>query len=158
MDVPSSEAAADAAGRRPVFRPGIRFSRLDLAILVFGSMIAGRVGIEAPWFGIAIGFVVLHFFLFCNVARIARESELVWAAVFVGLAVLNSIVGWPAWPVVLAVSFALAVVLIGGEMRRPSYHGVGWRWINPELPRWWETQAGAERQRPSTLVVPPSNR
>ncbi|MBF0327809.1 MAG: ADP-ribosylglycohydrolase family protein [Nitrospirae bacterium] len=23
-------------------------------------------------------------------------------------------------------------------MRKASYHGIGWRWINPNLPAWWE--------------------
>jgi hypothetical protein len=23
-------------------------------------------------------------------------------------------------------------------LKKPSYHGVGWRCINPELPAWWE--------------------
>jgi hypothetical protein len=25
-------------------------------------------------------------------------------------------------------------------MWKPSYHGVGWQWINPGLPTWWESR------------------
>jgi hypothetical protein len=26
------------------------------------------------------------------------------------------------------------------EMRKPSYHGVGWQRINPGLPAWWDAR------------------
>ena len=38
----------------------------------------------------------------------------------------------------------LAVVLIAREMKRPSYHGVGWRNINPDLPKWWKSRVNGK--------------
>ncbi len=64
------------------FRPGFRLSLLNIAILLVGGIGAlGAFTTEAAiWF--AIAFVVGHFFLFCNVIRMARPSELIWATVF----------------------------------------------------------------------------
>jgi hypothetical protein len=31
-------------------------------------------------------------------------------------------------------------IVVVVEMRKPSYHGVGWKWINPGLPAWWESR------------------
>jgi F0F1-type ATP synthase membrane subunit a len=123
------------------FRPGIRLSVIDVIILFVGCICAADIGAVAPWFGVAIAFVILHFFLFCNIVRMARRPELAWAVVFVALAALNTLTGSSAWPVVLTVSFVFTVILIGFEIRKPSYHGVFWRRLNPKLPQWWEAQA-----------------
>jgi hypothetical protein len=31
-------------------------------------------------------------------------------------------------------------VLVIFEMRKPSYHGVFWRRVNPNLRQWWEAR------------------
>ena len=86
---------------------------------------------------LVIGVPVAHFFLFCNVFRISRPLELLWAGVFLILA--GSTVVWnaPGWPATVIVSACVAVAVVVAEMRKPSYHGVGWRRINPRLPEWW---------------------
>jgi len=38
------------------------------------------------------------------------------------------------------VIFGSTIICVAVEMRKPSYHGVGWKWINPKLPEWWKTQ------------------
>jgi hypothetical protein len=68
------------------FKPGFRVSAIDVAVLIVGACATAYVATYAPWIGIAIGFVVAHFFLFCNVVRMARRLELTWAAIFVALA------------------------------------------------------------------------
>jgi hypothetical protein len=128
----------------PVFSPGFRFSRLDAIVLFVGLSIAANVAAVHRWPGIGIGFVVAHFFIFCNAVRMERPAELTWAAIFVLLAASTILTGAPTWPVMLAVSFAVAVVLIALETRKPSYHGVFWRHINPGLPQWWHEQLKGE--------------
>jgi hypothetical protein len=123
------------------FGPGFRFSKLDAIILLVGLYISADTAAVYPWLGIAIGFVIAHFFLFCNLVRMARPFELAWSALFVLLASSTIVVGSPPWPVTLAISFAVTVVLVGLEMRKPSYHGVFWRQINPGLPQWWQEHA-----------------
>lgn len=118
----------------PVFDPGFRLSLFDVVVLVFGALAAFATG----WIGLVIIFVVLHMFLFCNVCRIARSRELLWAAVFVLLAGYTILHNTPGWAATFVISTVMSGVLVFIEMRKPSYHGIGWRWINPRLPTWWK--------------------
>ncbi len=92
------------------------------------------------WWGFAPAFALAHFFFFCNVVRIARPLELLWAGVFVVLAGATVAFETPGWLVTALVSLLVTVVVVAVEVRKPSYHGVGWQWINPELPAWWEAR------------------
>ena len=87
-----------------------------------------------------IAFVVGHFFLFCNVFRIRRAPELIWAGVFTTLATATVVVGTTDWTATFAVSALLTVVLVAIEMRHPSYHGLFWRQVNPHLPEFWRSR------------------
>lgn len=125
------------------FQPGFRLSALDVCILIVGSVASAYAVTVDPWFGIAIAFVVLHFFLFCNVLRMSRPLELIWAGIFVGLAVAT--ISWKllSWPVAFAIASVVTLIVAVIETRRPSYHGVGWRKLNPRLPEWWESRNAA---------------
>lgn len=124
------------------FAPGFRLSALDVIILVVGVVTAFALVMVVWWGGFVVGFVVAHFFLFCNVVRMARLLELAWAGVFVALAAATVALDAPGWPVTATVSLVATVVVVVVQMRKPSYHGLGWRWINPGLPAWWETRKG----------------
>jgi len=114
-------------------RWGFRFFRTDAWVL------AGLAGVTA-WFSRALPELVWlpplvggHFFLFCNVVRLCRRLELLWAAVF-----LLNVAGWAArgdlrlLPVLLG-QLAVTVVLIAWEIRQPRYHGVWADRLNPRL-------------------------
>jgi hypothetical protein len=103
--------------------------------------VAGDTAAVFAWPGIAIGFVIAHFFIFCNLVRMDRSSELVWACLFVILAASITLAGRPQWPLTLAIAFVVTACLVFLEIRKPSYHGVFWQRINPNLPQWWETHA-----------------
>ena len=124
------------------FQPGFRLSSLDVVVLLVGGVASACAAFVNMWFGIAIAFVVSHFFLFCNVLRMSRPLELVWATVFCGLAIAAITFRLLPWPVVLAVSAVVTVIVAIIEARRPSYHGVGWRQLNPRLREWWQSAAG----------------
>jgi len=112
---------------------GFRVSLLDVVVLI--------AAIPATWLAWShlgamagiIPLVVGHFFLFCNVFRIHRTKELMWAGVCVG-----NVFAWAAfadcwWPGILAVQLPLTGVMIVWETRGPWYHGVcACRW-NPRL-------------------------
>ena len=66
-----------------------------------------------------IAFVVGHFFLFCNVFRIERKPELIWAAVFTVLTASTVLTQMPGWIVTFTSSFLVAVVLIYRETKKP---------------------------------------
>jgi hypothetical protein len=124
----------------PEFSPGVRFSAFDALLLAAGAFGAWFVGSQTWWLGFVIAFVVGHFFLFCDVFRISRGLELIWAAVFLTLTGLTLASGQPTWTTTAVLSLASTAILIGIELRKPSYHGIGWSRINPGLPRWWESQ------------------
>lgn len=122
------------------FKPGFRLSAIDVLILVVGAAASAYVMSFDVWLGVAIAFVVLHFFLFCNIVRMSRPLELLWAAGFIAAATAVMTFSPSAWPIALAVSLVVTIVAVVVEARRPSYHGVGWQRVNPGLPEWWKSQ------------------
>ena len=128
--------------KQAAFAPGFRLSKVDVFVLVGGTMGASVLSMYGWWWGFILAFVLAHFFLFCNIARIARPLELIWAGVFISLAGTTIAFEMPGWLVTVPVSLFVTVVVVVVEMRKPSYHGVGWQWINPGLPEWWKARVG----------------
>ncbi|MGY8641870.1 MAG: hypothetical protein ACKVJU_12350 [Verrucomicrobiales bacterium] len=133
------------------FRPGFRFSILDAVILLAGSLYATQLIIKGIYFpGIMVANIVGHFFLFCNVFRICRRSELIWAAAIVLLSIASTFINVTtsrtiAIPsAVVVISVLLAAYFIAFETRKPSYHGIFWKKWNPDLKSWWEEQSKAQ--------------
>lgn len=112
---------------------GFRFSVLDAVVLLLAVpatwLLWPRIGSMAGVIPLAIG----HFFLFCNVFRIHRTKELIWAAICVAnvstWAALDTI--W--WSGILAVQLPATTIVIVMEMRGPWYHGILARRINARL-------------------------
>lgn len=125
---------------RPDFQPGFRLSEFDFVYLA--------VGCAAAYFSFTLrslpaaipAYVIFTFFLYCNVFRIRRTPEFIWAGSFTVLALSSFYLGQPSWPIVFAAGIALTTILIAIEMRHPSYHGILWRLVNPSLPTWWDHQ------------------
>jgi hypothetical protein len=128
------------AAEPPAFAPGLRFSLLDGCVLVLAAVAMGVGAMFVWWIALAIGLTVGHFYLFCNVFRLSRALELVWAAIFVTLAAATILTGSPGWLLTTLISLGVTVVVVAIEMRRPSYHGVAWEVINPDLPQWWHAR------------------
>jgi hypothetical protein len=124
------------------FQPGFRLSALDVVIPIVGGIASAYAMTIDRWFGVAIAFVVLHFFLFCNALRMSRPLELTWAGIFAGLAAAAISRSLLSWPAVFAISSVVTGVDAITETRRRSYHGVGWQKLNPRLPEWWQSAAG----------------
>src|SRR5205085_291566 len=97
------------------------------------------------WLGVAIAFVVTHFFFFCNVLRMSRRLELIWAGAFCAMAVATVSLNLLPWGIVLVVSSVVTVIVTYIEVRGPSYHGVGWQKLNPRLRESWQS-AGVGRE------------
>jgi hypothetical protein len=130
----------------PPFKPGFRIDAVDSVVLVAGAIGSVAAAQVEWWMGLVIGFTVGHFFLFCNVFRMARPLELTWTALFIALAASTITMGKPGWQVTIAVSLLATVVIIVVQMRRPSYHGVAWQRINPNLRKWWEAQSSGPEE------------
>lgn len=103
---------------------GFRFSAVDAAIIVASVaatwLLLPRIGVYA-WIPI-VGFG--HFFLFCNVFRLRRRSELIWAAVFVVNFGAWAATGRFAWSSVLLFQTPVTVAAIVVQIRSPRYCGV----------------------------------
>ena len=123
----------------PEFRPGFRISTRDALVVVLGAIGSSLIWPKVWWLGFTIAFGVGHFFLFCNVFRIARAQELAWTAIFLILVRSTAATGRPSWTATILLSLAATIVAVGIELRKPSYHGVGWSRVNPGLRRWWDT-------------------
>ncbi len=136
---PTTVTAPSASGapRHPEFRPGFRFTRSDALVLVAGAVGTAMAWRVDPWLGTAVLLPVAMFFVFCNVVRMVRRLELVWAAAYLAGCLARQGPGWPSWPWLVGGSVALAAGLVVLQLRRPDYHGVGWQRCNPQLPAWW---------------------
>jgi len=127
--------AGTRVGRPTESRPrtcGVRFSAFDAVFLVVGAVATALIWPVDSEAALLVPFTVGHFFLFCNVFRISRRSELIWAAVLV----LNAV----AWHLaakfsplgIIAAQLPLTALLLWLETRRPSYHGIACRRWNSE--------------------------
>ena len=122
-----SEQPLREARRSP---PGFRFSVRDAAVIVSLSLATawlwGRIG-SASLLGLA---VLAHFFLFCNVFRVRTRYELVWATSLLLNAAAWQLMGELGWQGVLGIQVPITILVIGAELRSPTYCGIGHRWIH----------------------------
>ena len=123
------------------FNPGFRLDAIDTLVLVAGAAGAIFLAQVEWWMGLIVGFAVGHFFIFCNVFRVAKPLELTWSAIFVILAGSTIATGRPGWIVTIATTLVATLAVIVMQVRKPSYHGIAWQRFNPRLPEWWESQA-----------------
>lgn len=119
------------------FKPGFRLSVVDLFVLLIGIILACYMMAIEPSLSYIILFVVGHFFLFCNVVRMARLPELIWSVVFTVLCIASlrwQLLGLTA---VFLLGLTLTLILVLLELRKCSYHGILWRQFNPNLASWF---------------------
>jgi len=77
---------------------------MDVGILVAGVMGASIVWPLSVLWAMIILFVVAHFFMFCNIFRIPRRPELIWAVTFISLSVMTIVSGFPGWLITIGAS------------------------------------------------------
>ena len=128
--------------RKLEFKPGFRLSEMDVGILFLGVSSSALLARFDDRFGEALLFVIVHFFLFCNVLRMSRPLELIWAVLFVLLAGSNFHIGLPEWHYTMIAMLVVTLILTIIQILLPSYHGVLWRKINPNLEKWWAAREG----------------
>jgi hypothetical protein len=112
---------------------GFRFSITDaVAIGVFACATAVLWRLDNPFWWI-LAIAAGHFFLFCNVFRIVRRRELIWA----GLFILNiGIWAWfdhLNWAYLLPCQLPITAGLVVADMCAPGYHGIFASRLNPRL-------------------------
>lgn len=114
--------------RWPLWRPhGFRISWIDCVVIMTTVALTwsqwaateGLIAILPITFG--------HFFLFCNVFRIHRNLELIWASCFMVAAGTWIVLQPLAWWWLLAGMSPITITLITIEIKHERYHGVGSR-------------------------------
>ena len=112
---------------------GFRFSLTDaLAILAFMSAAAVLWRLDNLLWWILL-IAAGHFFLFCNVFRIIRRRELIWAGLFILNVGAWTSLGLLTCPRVLLCQLPVTVGLILADRRSPGYHGIFASRLNPRL-------------------------
>jgi predicted membrane protein len=125
------------------FNPGFRLSKVDIGIIITSLVAAGILYKYSGLFSFIVLFVVAHFFLFCNVTRMSRIPELVWAGIFV-LSTSSSLIACvSSLGITIGFSVFSTIVLVALEVRKPSYHGMFWQKVNPNLEKWFESNSQA---------------
>jgi hypothetical protein len=119
------------------FKPGFRLSKIDILAIIGGVVVAAASFPYSSVITFLVLFVVGHFFLFCNIIRMSRPSELIWSGIFLALSSASLLKGFPSWSVTVLISTLLTAILVVIETRKSSYHGVAWQKINPGLPDWF---------------------
>lgn len=102
---------------------GFRFSLIDGVAI---AVCAAATYFSFPALGSVVWmfpFVLGHFFLFCNVFRIHRNLELIWAGCFVLNYCVCAILEID-WRLVFAFQIPITTLLIAIEIRSPRYHGI----------------------------------
>ncbi len=88
---------------------------------------------DRPIFAPLLVIVVAHFFLFCNVFRIVRSLELIWAGLFILNFLLWMLLNRFTWANVLAIQIPITMTFILYEMHGPREHGIFARRVKPRL-------------------------
>lgn len=112
---------------------GFRISLTDVMTLVLGFTIGAAGYIRIGDIALFVPYVVGHFFLFCNVFRVRRRPELLWAGTFVINCSIWLLVGCIDVAGMLGSQIAVTLGVIVNELRSPSYHGICARAINPMI-------------------------
>jgi len=114
--------------------PGFRCSFTDVLVLIIAPLATWWLWPQLGAMAAVILFAVGHFFLFCNVFRVHRNKELLWA----GAAIINvgiwTIAGQWWWPGILLAQSPLTLAVITWEISSPGYHGIGWNPLKKSLP------------------------
>jgi hypothetical protein len=123
----------------PQFAPGFRIFVQDWIVLLIGIGLFFGLLKKYEIVSLVIAFVTGHFFLFCNVFRISRGLEFIWAGVFIAFSGPTIVDGFPNWSATIIISLGTTIAVVVYEMKKPSYHGIFWQQINPGLKAWWDS-------------------
>ena len=112
---------------RPGKSCGFRISGLDAIVLL---LVVVATVVSYSWLGVMAWLFVIvagHFFLFCNIFRIQRFFELIWAGLFVLNVSMWFVMDAFDWWWVLAVQSPVTILFIVMSFLKQDYHGVFWR-------------------------------
>lgn len=118
--------------RHPLY--GFRLSLVDMVVIGITTIaIVEMIRRDLP-FAWMLACVVGHFFLFCNVFRVRRSYELMWAVVFLANATYWMVLRLSLdWLPPLLTQLPVTLIVIVAEVCSPQYHGIFAEKWNPRL-------------------------
>lgn len=119
----------------PSRAPGARLAVSDLAVLAAGAAGTAALHARAPALAWLPGFVLGHFFLFCNLVRLRTHKELLWCAVFLANFAAHAAQGDPCGAAILAWQLPVTLALVASEVASPGYRGLGYAALGKSPPR-----------------------
>src|SRR3954451_5478253 len=100
---------------------GLRFSMLDAcALAALGTVAAVLYSLDNSLWWVVV-MVGVHFFLFCNVFRVLRRRELIWAAIFISNVGMWLLLGRLAWFNVLILQWPVSTGILAWELSTSRY-------------------------------------
>jgi hypothetical protein len=125
LRAPAAAPSVAARGDGPRWsRPGFRFSRSDAFVLVAGAALTFALWPTLGSYALLVPVALGHFFLFCNVFRVRRGVELLWAGVFLANFAAWGLLGRFSWARVLLTQLPVTLAILVVEVRHPRYHGI----------------------------------
>jgi hypothetical protein len=106
---------------------GLRFSPTDAAAVAVCAAATCAAWPLAGSLALGLPIVLGHFFLFCNVFRVPRKPELVWAAAFVVNFGAWLFAGRFSWSAVLGTQLPVTLAIILAAILTRDYHGIGYK-------------------------------
>lgn len=101
--------------------------RLSITDLIAASVCAATTWLLGSTLGLLVWLLPItlgHFFLFCNVFRVVRRHELIWALLFVLNVSFWATAESFAWGPVILLQCPVTVAVIVAEIRSSRYHGI----------------------------------
>ncbi len=110
--------------------PGFRFSLRDAVVITVCTLATVWLWERVGSLSLLLFGVLVPFFLFCNVFRVRTRYELIWASSFLLNAGAWQLADALSWQGLLGSQIIVTALVIGAELRSPSYYGIGHRWIH----------------------------
>jgi hypothetical protein len=136
---------------------GFRFSRSDLVVVLIGLFVIWHAALWHSDLAILTGFVLGHFFLYCNVFRVGERAELAWGTLLLMNVTICGLLADGSWWVVLPLQCVVTALIIVRALMSPDYHGAWCQRINPlgYRPEARSHTPSLVRRVLNTLRVPP---
>ena len=106
---------------------------MDIGVLALAAVCTYFGWRQVGEFILPLPFVVLHFFLFCNVFRVRRKPELIWSAIFLLLWVGSMVLNHFNLYRICASQIIVTIAVIFSEVKNPDYHGIFASRLNSQL-------------------------
>ncbi|MFC1591798.1 hypothetical protein ACFL43_04685, partial [Thermodesulfobacteriota bacterium] len=103
---------------------GFRCSAADWLVLAGGCLAALALRRLPDGCGYLPAFVVLHYFLFCNVFRVKTKREILWGAGFIANSLITVLGLKSTWHAAYLAQLPITAAIIVHEILQPTYHGI----------------------------------